>query len=130
MAKVGVFFSFEFDRDKELYGSFFAQARNGSRYAIRNYSLDEPHPPEDDSWKVEAENKIRQCAIVIVVIGQDTHNAPGVKEEIAIAKRVGTPILRIRPQGSNYGGLDSAGKLIPWEWKKIDAEIDELLGLE
>ena len=130
MAKVGVFFSFEFDRDKELYGSFFEQARHGSHYAIRNYSLDEPHPPEGDSWKKEAENKIRQCDIVIVVVGQDTHNAPGVKEEIAIAKRLDIPILRIRPQGSNYGGLDSAGKLIPWEWKKIDAEIDELLGLE
>ena len=127
MAKVGVFFSFEFHRDKKLRGSFFEQAKNESRYAIRNYSLDEPHPPEDDSWTAEAENKIRQCAIVIVVVGQDTHNAPGVKEEIAIAKRVGTPILRIRPQGSNYGGLDSAGQLIPWEWEKIDAKISECL---
>ena len=127
MAKVGVFFSFEFHRDKKLRGSFFEQAKNKSRYAIRNHSLDEPHPPEDDSWKAEAENKIRQCAIVIVVVGQNTHNAPGVKEEVAIAKRLDKPILRIRPQGSNYGGLDSAGKLIPWEWKKIDAQISECL---
>ena len=79
MAKVGVFFSFEFDRDKELYGSFFAQAKDESRHAIRNYSLDEVHPPEDDSWVEEAKNKIAQCDLVIVVVGQDTHNAPGVK---------------------------------------------------
>ncbi len=54
MAKVGVFFSFEFDRDKKLYGSFFAQAKEQSRHAIRNYSLNKVHPPDD--WKVEAEN--------------------------------------------------------------------------
>lgn len=39
MAKAGVFFSFEFDRDKELYGSFFAQAKNESRHAILNYLM-------------------------------------------------------------------------------------------
>ena len=39
MAKVEVFFSYEFDRDKELYGSFFAQAKSESRYAIRVLNL-------------------------------------------------------------------------------------------
>ena len=130
MAKVGVFFSFEFDRDKKLYGSFFAQSKNKSHHAIRNYSLDEVHPPTDDSWKKEAESKIRQCDIVIVVVGQDTHNAPGVKEEVAIAKRLGKLIFQIQPQGSNYGGLDNAGKLIPWKWEKIDAKVDGLLDMK
>ena len=45
MARVGVFFSLEFDRDKELYGSFFAQVKNKSRHAIRDYSLYEVHLP-------------------------------------------------------------------------------------
>ena len=93
MARVGVFFSFEFGRDKELYGSFFAQAKDKSRHAIRNYSLDESHPPEDDSWVVKAENKIRQCQVVIVVVGKDTHNAPGVEEEVKIAKRLDKPMF-------------------------------------
>ena len=95
-----------FDRDKELYGSFFAQAKDKSRHAIRNYSLDESHPPEDDSWVVEAENKIRQCQVVIVVVGKDTHNAPGVEEEVKIAKRLGKPMFRIQTQQGNYGGVD------------------------
>ena len=50
MAKVGVFFSFEFDRDKPLRGSFFAQSKGESRHAIRDYSLDKVHPPKD--WEV------------------------------------------------------------------------------
>jgi len=67
---------------------------------------------------------------VIVVVGKDTHNAPGVKEEASIAKHLDKPILRIHPQRSNYGGLDSVGELIPWKWEKIDAKIDELLDRE
>ena len=126
MAKVGVFFSFEFDRDKELYGSFFAQAKNESRHAIRDYSLDKVHPP--DNWKEKAENQIAQCNIVIIVVGQDTHNAPGVEVEKNIAKRLDKPILQIQPQNQNYGGVDGAGEIIPWEWDKIDAKINELLG--
>lgn len=127
MAKVGVFFSFEFDKDEKLRGDFFAQAKGESQYAIRNYSLDEKHPPKDDSWKVQAEDLIRQCKVVIVVVGQDTHNAPGVKEEVEIAKRLCKPIFQIQPQRQNYGGIDKAGEIIPWKWDKIDEKIDELL---
>ena len=127
MAKVGVFFSFEFDRDKELYGSFFAQAKGESRHAIRDYSLDKVHPPDD--WKEKAENQIDQCNIVIVVIGQDTHTATGVEEEVEIAKQLGKRIFQIQPQKQNYGGVDGAGEIIPWKWDKIDAKINELLGL-
>ena len=127
MAKVGVFFSYEYDRDKELYGSFFAQAKDESRHAIRNYSLDKVHPPKD--WEEEAEKRIAQCNLVIVVIGQDTHSATGVEEEVEIAKRLDKPIFQIQPQKQNYGGLDGAGEIILWDWDKIDAKIDELLEL-
>ena len=56
MAKVDVFFSFEFDTDKELRGSFFKQSKRESRHAIRDYSLDKVHPPAD--WKEDAEKRI------------------------------------------------------------------------
>ena len=125
MAKVGVFFSYDFTKDKELYGSFFAQAKDESRHAIRNYSLDKVHPPAD--WEEEAEKRIAQCSIVIVVIGQDTHTATGVEEEVKIAKRLEKERFQIQPQKQNYGGLDEAGEIIPWKWDNIDAKIDELL---
>ena len=125
MAKVGVFFSFEFDRDNELYGSFFAQAKGESRHAIRNYSLDKVHPPAD--WKAEAEKRIGQCDLVITVVGQDTHSSTGVTEERKIAKRLRKKRFQIQPQKQNYGGLNNAGEIVPWEWDKINAKIDELL---
>ena len=127
MAKVGVFFSFEFDRDKELYGSFFAQAKNESRHAIRDCSLDKVDPPAD--WTEEAEKRIAQCDLVITVIGQDTHSSTGVEEEMKIAKCLKKKRFQIQPQNQNYGGLDDAGEIVPWKWDKIDAKIDELLGL-
>ena len=127
MAKVGVFFSYEFTNDKELYGSFFAQAKGESRHAIRNYSLDKVHPPAD--WKEEAEKRIDQCDLVITVVGQDTHTASGVVEEKKIAKRLKKKRFQIQPQNQNYGGLNGAGEIIPWKWGKIDAKINELLGL-
>ena len=126
MAKVGVFFSFEFDRDKELYGSFFAQAKNESRHAIRDYSLDKVHPPAD--WKAEAEKRIDRCDLVITVVGKDTHSSTGVEDERKIAKRLKKKRFQIQPQNQNYGGVNGAGEIIPWEWDKIDAKIDELLG--
>ena len=125
MAKVGVFFSYEYDRDHELYGSFFAQAKDESCHAIRDYSLDKVHPPAD--WKVEAEKRIDQCDIVITVVGQDTHTATGVEDEMKIAKRLGKRKFQIQPQKQNYGGINGAGEIIPWRWDKIDAKINELL---
>ena len=125
MAKAGVFFSFEFKRNQELRGSFFKQAKNGSRHAIRDYSLDKVHPPAD--WKEVAEKRIDQCDLVITVIGQDTHSSTGVEEERKIAKRLKKKRFQIRPQNQNYGGVNGAGEIIPWEWDKIDAKIDELL---
>ena len=126
MAKVGVFFSYEFTKDKKLYGSFFEQAKGESPYAIRNYSLDKVHPP--DNWEEKAKNRIAQCNIVIIVVGQDTHNAPGVEVEKNIAKRLRKPILQIQPRNQNYGGVSGAGEIIPWKWEKINKKIDELLG--
>ena len=122
-----MFFSYEYDRDNELRGNFFAQAKKESRHAIRDYSLDKVHPPAD--WTVEAEKRIAQCNLVITVVGQDTHSATGVEEERKIAKRLNKKRFQIQPQNQNYGGLNGAGEIIPWKWDKIDAKIDELLGL-
>ena len=79
MAKVGVFFSYDFTKNRELYGSFFTQAKGESRHAIRNYLLDKVHPPVN--WKEEAEKRIDRCDLVITVVGQDTHSSTGVEED-------------------------------------------------
>lgn len=126
MAKGRVFWSFEFDKDAKLRGDFFAQAKRGdSGHYILDYSLQERYP--EDQWLDKAKKQIEQCDIMIVLVGQDTHNAPGVEKEVTIANQEGKPIFQIRPQGKTWGEVKGAGDLIEWKWDKIDEKIGELL---
>ena len=128
MAKVKVFLSFEFDKDEGLRSNFYVQAARGdSCHEIENYSLKEPYKLHDEEWLKKAKDLISRSNIVIVVTGQDAHNAPGVKEEVKIANRLRKPIFQIRPQNSTGGAIPNAGEIIPWKWKKIDAKISECL---
>ena len=90
MAKVKVFLSFEFKRDRDLRGSFFKEAHR-SDYQIENYSLKEPYSPHDDSWKKKARQLIDLSDVVIVVLGDDTHSASGVEKEITFKNQLDKP---------------------------------------
>ena len=128
MAKVKVFLSFEFDKDRDIYRNFFAQADRGdSCHEIENYSLNEAYRPHDDSWLKKARLQISRSDIVIVALGQDTHNAPGVEKEVMIANQLGKPIFQILPQKRTSGTVRGVDKMVPWDWKKIDAMISECL---
>ena len=127
MAKVKVFLSFEFDKDRELQPNFYAQAKEHSCHKIENYSLKETLRPDDNSWLKEAKKQIVLSDVVIVVLGQDTHNAPGVKKEVAFANQKGKPMFQTRPQKRTSGPVPGAGDEITWDWKKIDAKISEYL---
>lgn len=75
----------------------------------------------------KARDLISRSDIVIVVTGQDTHNAPRVEREVTIACQQHKPIFQIRPQGKTSGPVRGAGEEITWKWKKIDAKISECL---
>ena len=121
MAKVRVFLSFEFDKDNELHHNFYAQvARGDSCHEIEDYSLNEAYQPHNDRiWLKKARDLISRSDIVIVITGQDAHNAPGVKKEVTNAKQQHKPIFQIRPQGKTSGMIDGAGEVMPWQWKKL-----------
>ena len=128
MVKVKVFLSFEFDKDEKLHRNFYAQAARGdSCHEIEDYSLNEAYRPHDDSWLRKARAQISRSDIVIVVTGQDAHNAPGVEKEVTITNQQDKPIFQIRPQNKTSGPVRGAGDEIPWKWKKIDAKISECL---
>lgn len=127
MAQVKVFVSFEFDRDRGLYRSFCKEAAKHADPKIVDNSLNERHKLHDDKWVRRAREKISGSRIVIVVIGDDTHNAPGVKEEVKIAKEQQKPIFQVRRTDKTGGPVPGAGEMIPWKWKKIDAKISECL---
>lgn len=125
MVKVKVFLSFEFDRDRELQPNFYTLAARDSCHKIEDYSLKEARRPHDDEWLKEAEMQISRSDIVIVVLGQDTHSASGVEKEVQLAKKHNKPIFQIRPQNRTSGSVPGAGKVIPWDWKQINAIISK-----
>ncbi len=122
MPTLRIFVSFEFDKDKNLKNSFFQQAQTFTQHRIKNESLREFYP--DEGWQQKARKAIEKCDVVIVLIGEDTHNAPGIKTELQIAGRLNKPIFQVRPQGRTYTGVPSLGEPIPWRWKDINEELD------
>ena len=71
--------------------------------------------------------QIALADIMIVLLGQDTHNAPGVIKEVGEANQLKKPIFQIRPRARTSGPVPGAGDVIPWQWKKIDEKICECL---
>ena len=126
MATVKVFLSFEFGKDNDLHRNFYVQAKEHSKYRIIDKSLNEAYHP-DKEWLKKARALIKQSDIVITVIGQDTHNAPGVEKEATVAGQLYKQRFQLRSKHSTGGEVAGAGDVIPWKWPQIDAKIQECL---
>ena len=124
MPTLHIFVSFEFDKDNDLKNNFYEQAKENTQHRVRNCSLNEAYPDED--WKNKARNAIAECNVVIVLIGEDTQNAPWVIVETDIARNLDKPVIQIRPQGRPYNGLTRRGEPIRWKWQTINAELDAI----
>ena len=81
-----VFLSFEFEKDAGRRGTFIGLARKHCEFAIIDKSL--PSAQHDEKWRQTAKERIRSSHVVIVLLGPDTHNAPGVKDELSLAGEV------------------------------------------
>ena len=127
MTKVRVFLSFEFDKDSKLHRNFYTQAEEQSYYNICDYSLNEAYQPHSNEWLQKTRNQICQSDIVIVMVGEDTYNAPGVEKEVTIANQLKKPIFQIMPQEGTGGEVRGVEDLIEWKWKEIDEKMKELL---
>ena len=126
MANVSIFVSFEFDKDGDLKNNFFEQAKRLSPHRVVNCSLNEAYP--DQQWENRARSAIRQCDVVIVLVGPDTHNAVGVKIEVDMTRQLGKPVFQVVPQGRPYKGLLFLDTSVRWKWTRINAKIDEISG--
>ena len=127
MASLNIFVSFEFEKDNSLKSSFYEQAKDHTQYRILNCSLNQEYP--DETWKKKAREAIKECDVVLVLVGQDTHNAPGVLVETDMARSLGKPTIQIlseKARRNNYRGVRSIKDRIPWKWDNIKKRLDEL----
>ena len=63
--------------------------------------------------------------VVIVLLGPDTQNAPGVKDELSLAGEVGCPVVQLMPQGQNYGLVAKNGTVCKYRWKDVNQMLRE-----
>ena len=124
MSVINIFVSFEFDKDADLKNNFYEQAKGRNSYRVRNCSLNKAYPT--DEWKRKAREAIRQCDVVIVLIGQDTHNAEGVKVETDIARSLNKPVFQVKPKKRPYNGVPYLDAPIRWKWTGIERKLKEL----
>ena len=61
---------------------------------------------------------------MIVLVGEDTHNAPGVRTEVDMARSFGKPTLQVRPRARAYTGVAGIANTVPWRWKRINEFLD------
>ena len=82
-----VFLSFEFEKDGGRRGTFIGEGKRHCEFVLEDKSL--PAAEHDDKWRRAVRERMRVSDVVIVLLGPDTHNAPGVKDELSLAWRSG-----------------------------------------
>jgi hypothetical protein len=123
MAKTKVFCSYDFSHDHHLKGSLINQSkRQDSPFSINDFSLRQAHP--DKQWVSQAQSAIAKCDVFIVLLGSNTHSAPGVLKEVSIAKGLKKERFQLIPQGRKYGKLKDAGELVTWKWENLQARLN------
>ncbi len=127
MTVFNIFVSFEFGKDNNLKNAFYTQAKDLSQYRIKNHSLNEPY--REEIWKDKARKAIHECDVVFVLVGQDTHNAPGVVVETDMALSLKKPTVQILSRNArrnNYKGIKKIEDRISWRWETIDRSLSQL----
>ena len=113
-----VFLSFEFDRDGGRRGTFIGQAKEHCEFSLVDKSL--PDAEHSNKWRQDVKKLMQESDVVIVLLGKDTHNAPGVKDELSLAGEVGCPIVQLMPQGQNYGLVAGHRSVCESKWDRIN----------
>lgn len=113
-----VYLAFEFDRDAHRRQAFINQAAKRCDFTLNDLSM--PAAAHSERWRREASPRIRASDVVIVLLGQDMHNAPGVQDEINLARQWQRPIVQLLPQGRNYGLVPGNIPVCRYRWDRIN----------
>ena len=116
-----VFVSFDFDNDKKLKDFIIGQSRlPDSPFEVSDWSMKEAAPQRN--WEQVAEDRIKKSDLVIVMVGPNTYNAPGVLKEVEMARKNNIRIVQIIGyRDGNYNALPNAGRLYTWNWDNLKA---------
>ena len=112
------FVSFDYSHDNDKKGSLIAQADDAeSPFAIVDFSLPEAAPAH--LWLSRAQSAIDRCDVFIVILGSNTHQAPGVLKEVKVAKGLRKRRFQLKSQGDAPQKVKDAGPVVNWTWPKL-----------
>lgn len=124
-SKRNVFVSFHMN-DEYAKQLLISQAKN-DKFDLEfiNYAINEPF---DEKWKTQCAERIKQCSVVIVMIGKETHKREAVLWEINEAHRQGKRVIGVRihryEKHKIPGPLrNNRSKIINWDINKISEEL-------
>lgn len=105
--KKKIFISFDFENDRALKNEIVGYSQNGDAgFKVAGWSM----KPENinTKWLKEAKYRISKCDALLVLTGEHTTDALGVKKELEIAKSAGIKIIHLtaHPQ---YKAVEGAG---------------------
>jgi hypothetical protein len=116
-----VFVSFDFDNDQSLKHLIIGQTRHPDLdFEVVDHSLKEAAPEKD--WVEKARRAIGRSELVLVVVGAQTHRAPGVLKEVKMAREAGVKVVQIIGYKDRvYTAVPDAGRLYSWSHENLKA---------
>lgn len=116
MAKTKVFVSYDYNHDSDLKDTFIAQSKlPDSPFSINDLSLHE----QVSDWQQKARVAIENCDVFVVLLGNNSHQAQGVRREVKMARQLGKRRFQLRKRGQWPKPLEGAGEVVAWKWKNL-----------
>ena len=116
MAKTKVFISYDFDHDDQHKHTLIGQSkRQDSPFSVNDRSIQVA--TEERQQKARAE--IEACDVFVVLLGEHTHQAQGVKREVKMATDIGRRRFQLRKQGQFPTPIEGVGEVFAWKWKNL-----------
>ena len=120
MPKTKVFVSFDYDHDAQLKTTLIGQSKMAdSPFSINDVSLQQATP----EWQQKARAAIEGCDVFIVLLGDHTHQAQGVKRELRMARDLGKKRFQLRKKGQFPTSLNGGGEVVAWKWKNLKTRL-------
>lgn len=120
MVKKRVYVAFDYD-DLDVKQNLVAQSTlPDCPFELIDSSIDRAMP---EKWEREARKRISACECVIVLCGEQTHQAKGVAKELQMAQELGKPYFLLagtrrssptRPQNAR-----TTDKIWTWRWATV-----------
>ncbi len=123
MAKTKMFVNFDYDHESQPKNTLIGQSRlPDSPFSINDMSLREA----TEEWQQKARSSIEDCDVFIVLLGEHTHQASGVRREVRMARQLGKKRFQLRKRGQSPISIEGGGEVVVWKWKNLKKRLTGL----